>query len=58
VDLNIEGSRLIGMGGIKRDRCGRELIYKVALPTDQIQLNKLLNKSIKYTKILFQIKQI
>jgi hypothetical protein len=29
-----------------------------ALPTDQIQSNKLPNKSIKYAKILFQIKRI
>jgi len=29
-----------------------------ALPTDQMQSNKLPNKSIKYAKILFQIKQI
>ncbi|KAM5527927.1 hypothetical protein FOXYSP1_19801 [Fusarium oxysporum f. sp. phaseoli] len=29
-----------------------------ALPTNQMQSNKLPNKSIKYPKILFQIKQI
>ncbi|KAH6976892.1 hypothetical protein EDB80DRAFT_270412 [Ilyonectria destructans] len=31
---------------------------EAALPTDQMQSNKLSNKSIKYSKILFQIKQI
>jgi hypothetical protein len=31
---------------------------QAALPINQMQLNKLPNKSIKYAKILFQIKQM
>jgi hypothetical protein len=36
----------------------REHATQPALPTDQMQSNKLPNKSIKYAKILFQVKQM